>query len=171
MYVHRNHPFKTSANFSQFLTPTPLPSAVFLLLSVGKFGKFLTPPPLKNADVLNGWSLTYFFDNYSMITALIQLKSVVKLSNNLQKYISEMDLNVICTFVEKKSIWLANVALTNLISKMPMKWIVMFVMKITNYFLNHCFRWSQLLFRSNSRFQSEFFQKCWWSGLWCLWWR
>ena len=25
----RDHPFKTSANFSRFLTPTPLPSAVF----------------------------------------------------------------------------------------------------------------------------------------------
>ena len=25
----RDHPFKTSAKFSQFLTPTPLPSAVF----------------------------------------------------------------------------------------------------------------------------------------------
>ena len=24
-----DHPFKTSANFSQFLTPTPLPSAIF----------------------------------------------------------------------------------------------------------------------------------------------
>ena len=38
----------------------PYPSAVgsFLLLSVGKFLKFLTPSPLKNADVLNGWSLT-----------------------------------------------------------------------------------------------------------------
>ena len=40
----------------------------------------------KNANVLNGWSQTFIFDNYSMITALIQLKSVVKLSNNLQKY-------------------------------------------------------------------------------------
>ena len=106
------------------------------------------PPPTKNADVLNRWSLTFIFDNYGMITALIQLKSAVKLSNNLQKYISEMDLNVICTFVEKKSIWLANVALTNLISKMLMKWIVIFVMKITNYFLNHCFRqkYSSLLY-------------------------
>ena len=49
--------------FSQFLTPTPLPSAVFsevlVLLSVGKFGQFLTPTPLKNADVINGWSLLF----------------------------------------------------------------------------------------------------------------
>ena len=30
----------------------------FLILSVGKFGKFLIPLPLKNADVLNGWSLS-----------------------------------------------------------------------------------------------------------------
>ena len=35
LYLHefgwylRDHPFKTSANFHQFLTPTPLPSAVF----------------------------------------------------------------------------------------------------------------------------------------------
>ena len=29
-----------------------------LVLSVGKFGKCLTPPPLKNANVLNGWSLS-----------------------------------------------------------------------------------------------------------------
>ena len=28
-FVFRSHPFKASANFSQFLTPTPLPSAVF----------------------------------------------------------------------------------------------------------------------------------------------
>ena len=52
----RDHPFKTSANFHTFLTPTPIPSAVFLVLSVGKFGKFLTPPLLEHADVLNGWS-------------------------------------------------------------------------------------------------------------------
>ena len=32
----RDHPFKTLANFHKFLTPTPLPSAVFLVLSVGK---------------------------------------------------------------------------------------------------------------------------------------
>ena len=42
-----NHPCKTSANFSRFLTSTPLPSANFLRLSVGKFGLFLTPPPKK----------------------------------------------------------------------------------------------------------------------------
>ena len=42
--THRDHPFKTSANFSRFLTPTTVGS--FLLLSVGKFGKILTPPPL-----------------------------------------------------------------------------------------------------------------------------
>ena len=45
----------------QFFTifdPYPPPSAVFLLLSIGKFGEILTPSPLKNADVLHGWSLT-----------------------------------------------------------------------------------------------------------------
>ena len=35
--IFRDHPFKTSANFSPFLTPTPI---------VGK---------LRNAEVLNGW--------------------------------------------------------------------------------------------------------------------
>ena len=40
-----HHPFKMSVNFHDFLTPTPLPSAVFLLLSIGKFPQFLTPPP------------------------------------------------------------------------------------------------------------------------------
>ena len=38
--------------------PYPPAFGSFLLLSVGKFGKFLTPPSLKNADDLNGWSLT-----------------------------------------------------------------------------------------------------------------
>ena len=40
--------------------PYPSPIGSFLLLSVSKFGQFLTPPPPtpKNADVLNGWSLT-----------------------------------------------------------------------------------------------------------------
>ena len=52
-----------------------------------------------------------------------------------------------------------------------MKWIVMFVMKINNFFLNHCFRWSQLFFWSNFRFQLESFQKCQLGGLWWLWWR
>ena len=55
--LFRDHPFKTSANFSHFW-PLPLTVGSFLLLSVGQFGKFLTPPPLKNADILNGWSLT-----------------------------------------------------------------------------------------------------------------
>ena len=55
----RDHPFMTSANFSRFLTPTPLSSAIFLLLSFGKFGKFLTPPLLKDDNVLNGWSLSF----------------------------------------------------------------------------------------------------------------
>ena len=49
----RDHPFKTSANYSQFLPPASPTVGSFLLLSVGKFGKFLTPSPLKNADVLN----------------------------------------------------------------------------------------------------------------------
>ena len=48
-----DHPFKTSANFTNFW---PLPPYRFLVLSVGKFVQFLTPPPLWHADVLNGWS-------------------------------------------------------------------------------------------------------------------
>ena len=40
----RDHPFKTSANFMQFLTPPPL-HWQFLLLSIGKLDQFLTPPP------------------------------------------------------------------------------------------------------------------------------
>ena len=44
------------ANWQIFMIFDPyfLPSAVFLLLSVGKFGPNF---PLKNADVINGWSL------------------------------------------------------------------------------------------------------------------
>ena len=42
----RDHQFKTSANFHDFL-PLPSPFGSFLLLSVVKFGHFLTPPPLK----------------------------------------------------------------------------------------------------------------------------
>ena len=61
---HREHPFKTSANFSQYLTLTPLP---FLLLSIGKIGQLLTPPPLKSADVLNGWSHTWIALNFLLM--------------------------------------------------------------------------------------------------------
>ena len=53
-----DHPFKTLANFSRFLTPTPY-RRQFFLLSIRKFGKFLTPPPpLKHAD--NRWSQIAF---------------------------------------------------------------------------------------------------------------
>ena len=48
---HRDHPFKTSANFHDLW---PLPSAVILMLSAGKFGQSLTPPLLENSNVLNG---------------------------------------------------------------------------------------------------------------------
>ena len=70
----RDHPFKTSANIYTFLTPTPLQSAVFLVLSVGKFGKFLTPPPLEHADVLNGWS-------QRMVPIFSTTKLFIRLSN------------------------------------------------------------------------------------------
>ena len=54
--------------FSQFLTPTPLPSAFqqkayegdFLSLCTVTFGPLAhvdTPPSLRNADILNEWSL------------------------------------------------------------------------------------------------------------------
>ena len=55
-----DHPFKTSANLPDFLTP---PVGSFLLLSVHKFDKFLTSPPLTNADVLNGWAKLLPFKN------------------------------------------------------------------------------------------------------------
>ena len=42
-----DHPFKTSANFHDFL---PLVGS-FLVLSVDKFGKFLALPTLKHANV------------------------------------------------------------------------------------------------------------------------
>ena len=44
--------------FFMIFDPYPPTVGSFLLLSIGKFGQFLTPPPLKNADVLNGWSLS-----------------------------------------------------------------------------------------------------------------
>ena len=53
----RDHPFRTLANFDDFL---PLPPSVdsLLLQSVGNLANFW-PPPLRNADVLYyGWSQT-----------------------------------------------------------------------------------------------------------------
>ena len=80
-FLIRDHPFKTLANFSRFLTPIPLPLAVFLLLSVGKFGKFLTPLPLKNTDVLNGWSLRTFLTERDNTRAILSARhaSIYKL--------------------------------------------------------------------------------------------
>ena len=52
-----DHPFKTSANLPNFLTPPP-PFGSFLLLFVGKFGKLLTHSPLKNADDFYGWFIS-----------------------------------------------------------------------------------------------------------------
>ena len=56
-FVLGDHPFKTSANFSRFLTPTPLPSAVFYYYPSANFCQFLTPLILKYAHVVNGWYL------------------------------------------------------------------------------------------------------------------
>ena len=84
--VEWDHPFNTSANFSQFLTPTSQPLTVFSLLSVGKFGKFLTPSPLKNANVLNGWSqseLAQFFSHSFSFSDRVANKS----SNQIAEYI------------------------------------------------------------------------------------
>ena len=66
----RDHPFKTLANFDNFW---PLPpyhrhsskmlTGNFLSLCAVTFRPSAygdTPPPLRNADVLNGWSLTQF---------------------------------------------------------------------------------------------------------------
>ena len=46
----RDHPFKMLAKFSQFLTPTPLPAAVFTTIRRQMFDS----SPLKNTDVLIG---------------------------------------------------------------------------------------------------------------------
>ena len=98
----RDHPFKTSANFHKFLTPTPLPSAVFqyypsanlanfhkfqtptpllvvvsfLALSIAKFGKFLTPLPLRHADVLNGWSQRRSHLEMMMFQSILSFKRI-----------------------------------------------------------------------------------------------
>ena len=62
------HLRQTIVNFSHFLTPTLLPSAILLLLSVGKFDQFLTPPsPPKIAHFLNGWSHSSMRDLYTGI--------------------------------------------------------------------------------------------------------
>ena len=42
-----DHPVKTSANFSQFLTPTPLPSAVFYYYPSANLANFYPPPTKK----------------------------------------------------------------------------------------------------------------------------
>ena len=54
-----DHSFKTSANFTRFLTPPPFPSAVFYnyLLANLTNARPLPPSPLKNADVWNEWFL------------------------------------------------------------------------------------------------------------------
>ena len=42
-----DHPFKKLANFSQFLTPTPLPSAVFYYYPSANLANFWPLPPRK----------------------------------------------------------------------------------------------------------------------------
>ena len=44
LYI-RDHPFKTSANFSRFLTPTPLPSAVLYYYLSANLVNFWPLPP------------------------------------------------------------------------------------------------------------------------------
>ena len=41
----RDHPYKKSANFSRFLTPTPLPSAVFYYYPSANLANFWPLPP------------------------------------------------------------------------------------------------------------------------------
>ena len=54
LHVLRDHPFKTSENFSRFLTP--LPSTVFYYYSSVNMANFWPLPP-KKCRRLNGWSL------------------------------------------------------------------------------------------------------------------
>ena len=95
-----DHPFKTSANFSQFLTPTPLPSAVFYYYPSANLANFWPLPPLKNADVFNGWSL-YWLRGYDRsdlnvgITIFISfsLANKTKEGRNISNY---LDNRVTC---------------------------------------------------------------------------
>ena len=45
--LDRDHPFKTSANFSRFLTPPPLPSAVFYYYPSAQIWQIFDPSPPK----------------------------------------------------------------------------------------------------------------------------
>ena len=58
---HRDHPFRTSANFTLFWTPPPVPSVgrFFSTVHQQMLMKFDTSP-LQFADVLNGWSHTLY---------------------------------------------------------------------------------------------------------------
>ena len=51
-----DHPFRTYANFTQFLTP-PLLCWQFFTTFCWQFSLKFDPFPLQIADVLNGWSL------------------------------------------------------------------------------------------------------------------
>ena len=77
----RDRPFKTSV-FDHY----PLLSAVFLLLSVGKFGRILTPHPLKKTEVLNGWSLMLSWQKLDKILSKFSKK------RKKQKVFSQTDI-------------------------------------------------------------------------------
>ena len=57
----------------------------FLLLSICKFGKLLAPLSLKNADILNGWSLTPCVQSQSHPLPLISLMHTIYLDKCILK--------------------------------------------------------------------------------------
>ena len=97
-----NHPqTKSSLNITicqsqikkkQSITGDPVPS-------IGKFGQFLTPPHLRNADVLNGWSLSPFNPLLYVQYTMWSINNVAA-EDPLETHQDGLVFPVLCLFVE-----------------------------------------------------------------------
>ena len=93
----RDHPFKTSANFYNFWTLPPSVSSFFTTIC-RQIWPIFDPSPLKNADVLNGWSLTYLVwihgpwkinENWVLLLCCQTMSKVMKSISTLRSYSCE----------------------------------------------------------------------------------